>query len=216
MCQSFPPSSFWFGQPEQAREKSNKWPGNLGSSPTSANDLLSTPRCVIVFFLILLLSSQMWTIFFSKSLKLCGCKLCFYYAFIYNENILSLGLLHSPALWIALARQEMHNKVGKPSSNGSQSFLPQTCSAWNLNLLFPEPLFYLPYIWVTQGIITFCKSELSSLLSMQQWQKACSPHSLPRLNFFCAHIPTVLRDYWSRSAVMALHVQLCWHWSYLK
>lgn len=153
---------------------------------------------------------------FSKSLKLCGHKLCFYYAFIYNENILSLGLLHSPALWIALARQEMHNKVAKPSSNGSQSFLPQTCSAWNLNLLFPEPLFYLPYIWVTQRIITFCKSELSSLLSMQQWQKACLPHSLPCLNFFCAHIPTVLRDYWSRSAVMALHVQLCWHWSYLK
>lgn len=111
---------------------------------------------------------------FSKAIKLSGSKLCFYYAFIYNKNILSLGLLPTPALWIVSVRQEIHNKVAKPSSNGSQSFLPQTCSARNLNLLFPKPLFHLPCIWVTQRIISLYKSELSSLLSMQQWQKAAS------------------------------------------
>lgn len=54
--------------------------------------------------------SNMSNIFFSKSPKLPGSKLCFYYAFIYNENRLPLRLLHIPALWAVLVRQEMHSK----------------------------------------------------------------------------------------------------------
>lgn len=103
--------------------------------------------------------------------------------------MLSLGLLHTPALWIVLVRGAMHNKAAKPGLNGSQSFLTETCSALNLNLLFPEHLFHLPCLWVTQGIISFCKSELSGVLSMQQWQKAHLPWTLHCLSFFCATYP---------------------------
>lgn len=173
MCQSFASSGFWFCQPEQAREKKA-----IGFQDTWVNSYLyqwSTVyawMCHCFLFNPSSVFSDMSNIF-SRSLKLCGSKLCFYYAFMHNENMLYFGLLHTPALWIVLVRQEMHNEVAKPSSNGSQSFLPQTCSACNLNLLFPELVFHLPYTWVTQRIISFCKSELSSLLSMQQWQKTC-------------------------------------------
>lgn len=144
---------------------------------------------------------------FSKSLKLSGSKPDFYYAFIYNGNMLSLGLLHTPALWIVLVRQEMHTEVAKPSSNGSQSFLTQTCSAWNLDLLFPEPVFHL-------HASAWCRRPLVSLSQNSAVFYQCSSDrrhtsALHCLNFLYAHVPT-------RSAVMVLYVQLCWHWLYLK